>query len=126
MVPITKAHGRRLFVEIQLHFRYASLSPFNMYQFQSAFNFKLQGAEAEEFSNIPFKKMVVVASQELFPLGNGSQIPHVFTNWQVSENCFTTIAVVIYPQVFFCFLSIFNRRRCARKWQTCKAFVRSN
>ncbi|KAI9563806.1 hypothetical protein GHT06_011272 [Daphnia sinensis] len=65
IVPISKAHGHRLFVEIQLHFRY--------------------GAEAEEFSNIPFKKMVVVASQELFPLGNGpNQIPHVFTSWQTA------------------------------------------
>ncbi|KAK4027074.1 hypothetical protein OUZ56_016093 [Daphnia magna] len=65
IVPTSKAHGHRLFVEIQLHFRY--------------------GAEAEEFSNIPFKKMVVVASQELFPLGNGpNQIPHVFTNWQTA------------------------------------------
>lgn len=65
IVPTSKAHGHRLFVEIQLHFRY--------------------GAEAEEFSNIPFKKMVVVASQELFPLGNGpNQIPHVFINWQTA------------------------------------------
>ncbi|XP_032790849.2 phosrestin-2 isoform X1 [Daphnia magna] len=86
IVPTSKAHGHRLFVEIQLHFRYASLSPLHMYQFQSAFHFiKLQGAEAEEFSNIPFKKMVVVASQELFPLGNGpNQIPHVFINWQTA------------------------------------------
>lgn len=86
MVPISKAHGQRLFVEIQLHFRYASLSPLNMLTFhQSAFNLNLkQGAEADEFSNIPFKKMVVVATQELFPLGNiQPSTPHVYTNWQV-------------------------------------------
>ncbi|EFX75307.1 hypothetical protein DAPPUDRAFT_306848 [Daphnia pulex] len=87
MVPISKAHGQRLFVEIQLHFRYASLSPLNMLTFhQSAFNLKLkQGAEADEFSNIPFKKMVVVATQELFPLGNiQPPTPHVYTNWQTA------------------------------------------
>lgn len=109
-MPTSKAHGHRLFVEIQLHFRYASLSPLHMYQFQSAFHFiKLQGAEAEEFSNIPFKKMVVVASQELFPLGNGpNQIPHVFTNWQVLGHSVShhhySMPIFKYFKLYFLFI----------------------
>lgn len=49
------------------------------------FSIVFQGAEADEFVNIPFKKCVVLATQELFPLGNRKQQVE-FNGWQVNQS----------------------------------------
>ena len=80
--------------------------PICNYYFYIFFNFKLglsvfyyfqkQSSEAEEFTDMPFKKIVTIAYCELFPFGKRDEKP-VLKFWQVRS-----VAIVLL--VTICFL----------------------
>ena len=79
--------------------------PICNYYFYIFFNFKLglsvfyyfqkQSSEAEEFTDMPFKKIVTIAYCELFPFGKRDEKP-VLKFWQVRS-----VAIVLLVTNFF-------------------------